>query len=556
MQTGFGFARLFERRRFALLTLLWVLALPIARPAAQMTEEERAAALERLENQLSVEGATGRLVERTPGSFDFVPEGEPLVLPISNPDRIASAAVGPLLKVYGNLDADTAGIQLRDYQIDLTPTTTPQELELAAGELPRAADPLMRELNSVLAGFAAKVNEALKPGAMSVEDLDPEGAGPIALEDRRTTEQFADLYARAVEADDAQARSEIVERYANVRQQLKAIYDTYDNYPPWSYEQIYRNAGAVVAIGAPGASQAICSGVLVGQDLVLTAGHCFKSDLPDELEVWFDFIQDQEGVRDPQTRRISELVAPSREKHDAFFDQSFGRDLYDYAIVRFVQDDDDEGLIPRVSLPSCQLEPGESPPDDAAPEIQAQWQDVREEWQARCIRNPQCLRDARVRRGRPLYVVGYPKGTPETVHDNGRVYLPYQLTSNDFDELKLEIEADYKEHPERESILKEFTDSYVLRPPRYFLEDVRYGGQPKIGIVADTFRGNSGSPVYDRDDHCLVGMLIGGAEDRGERLLASWQHHEAVLPVSAILSDLEAHDDTRVLLDQRLLQVE
>ena len=93
MQTGFGFARLFERRRFALLTLLWVFALPIARPAAQMTEEERAAALERLENQLSVEGATGRLVERTPGSFDFVPEGEPLILPISNPDRIASAAV-------------------------------------------------------------------------------------------------------------------------------------------------------------------------------------------------------------------------------------------------------------------------------------------------------------------------------------------------------------------------------------------------------------------------------------------------------------------------------
>ena len=100
----------------------------------------------------------------------------------------------------------------------------------------------MSELDTLLSGFAAKVNEALKPGAMSVEDLDPEGAGPIAVEDRRTTEQFTDLYARAVEAGDAQARSEIVESYANVRQQLKAIYDTYDNYPPWSYEQIYRNA--------------------------------------------------------------------------------------------------------------------------------------------------------------------------------------------------------------------------------------------------------------------------------------------------------------------------
>ena len=543
-----GFTRLLAPMRLALLTLLCVVALPIAQLAAQMTEEERAAALERLESRLSVDGASGRLAERTPGSFDFIPESEPLVLPISNPDRIASAAVGPLLKVYGNLDPGTGSFQLRDYQIDLASPTMPQLESLGS------LDPLMSELDTLLSGFAAKVNEALKPGAMSVEDLDPEGEGPIAVADRRTTEQFTDLYTRAVEAGDAQARSEIVESYANVRQQLKAIYDTYDNYPPWSYEQIFRNAGAVVAIGVPGASQAICSGVLVGHDLVLTAGHCFKSDLPDELEVWFDFIQDQEGVRDPQTRRISELVAPSRDKHDAFFDQSFGRDLYDYAIVRFVQDEDDERLIPRVSLPSCQVEPAESPPDDAAPEIQAQWQDMREEWEARCIRSPQCLRDARVRRGRPLYVVGYPKGTRETVHDNGRVYLPYQLTSNDFDELKLEIEADYMEHPERERILMEFTESYVLRPPRYFLEDVRYGGQPKIGIVADTFRGNSGSPVYDRDDHCLVGMLIGGAEDRGERLLASWQHHEAVLPVSAILSDLEQHEDTRVLIEQGLLE--
>jgi V8-like Glu-specific endopeptidase len=549
MVTRVGLANLRAPIRLALLTLLCVLALPIAQLAAQMTEEERAAALERLGSQLTVEGASGRIVERTPGSFDFVPDNEPLVLPIANPDRIASAAVGPLLKVYGNLDADSGDIQLRDYQIEFAPLPTGPQLESI-----RSLDPLMSELDTLLSGFAAKVNQALKPGAMSAEDVDPEGGGPIAVEDRRTTEQLTDLYARAVEAGDTQARNEIVESYAKVRQQLKAIYDTYDNYPPWSYEQIYRNAGAVVAIGVPGASQAICSGVLVGQDLVLTAGHCFKSDLPDELEVWFDFIQDQEGVRDPQTRRISELVAPSRDKHDAFFDQSFGRNLYDYAIVRFVQGENDERLIPRVSLPSCQVEPAESPPDDAAPEIQAQWQDMRDEWQARCIRSPQCLRDARVRRGRPLYVVGYPKGTRETVHDNGRVYLPYQLTSNDFDELKLEIEADYKEHPERESILKEFTDSYVQRPPRYFLEDVRYGGQPKIGIVADTFRGNSGSPVYDRDDHCLVGMLIGGAEDRGERLLASWQHHEAVLPVSAILNDLGQHEDTRVLVEQGLLQ--
>ena len=83
-----------------------------------------------LGSQLTAEGASGRLIERTPGSFDFVPDNEPLVLPIANPDRIASAAVGPLLKVYGNLDADSGDIQLRDYQIDFAPPPTGPQLEL------------------------------------------------------------------------------------------------------------------------------------------------------------------------------------------------------------------------------------------------------------------------------------------------------------------------------------------------------------------------------------------------------------------------------------------
>jgi hypothetical protein len=99
MLTRFGFARLLARRGLGFIILFCVLALPIAQLGAQMTEEERAAALGQLNNQLTVEGASGRFVERTRGSFDLVPEGEPLLLPISNPDRIASAAVGPLLAV-------------------------------------------------------------------------------------------------------------------------------------------------------------------------------------------------------------------------------------------------------------------------------------------------------------------------------------------------------------------------------------------------------------------------------------------------------------------------
>ncbi|MDJ0896572.1 MAG: trypsin-like serine protease [Alphaproteobacteria bacterium] len=547
-------------KALALLLGLWVL-LPTGTGAmAQSPDADAtaAAAVGRVKNQMAGQGALGRIVERTPGALSFVPRAETLVLSITNPDRIAAAAVGPQLRVFGELDARAGAVRVRDYEIELSlPTPPPPDaLGAAASTLLASRSLLAGNVRASLQRFADRINEALRPGAIRVEDKDRDGQGPIATEDRLTTARLANLYDQAVVAGDAPARRAAVVGFANMRQQLKAIYGTYDNYPPWSYAQIRRNANAVVAIGVPGADQAICSGVLVGQGLVLTAGHCFKSDLPEELEVWFDFVEEQDGVRVPQVRRITGLVAPSRDKRDAFFDQAFDADLYDYAIVRFEKAANDQHEIPLVSLPSCLAHPADSPPQGAAPEAHAQWQAVRAEWQARCIRRPQCLRQTRIRRGRPLYVVGYPRGTRETVHDNGRVYLPYQLTRIDFAELKMEIEADYLEHPERDRILAQFTDSYVLNDRKYFLKDVRYGGQPKMGIVADTFQGNSGSPVYDRAGHCLVGMLIGGAEDTGQRLLASWQHHESVLPVSAILDDLRSHRDTQALLQDGVLQIQ
>jgi hypothetical protein len=160
-----------------------------------------------------------------------------------------------------------------------------------------------------------------------------------------------------------------------------------------------------------------------------------------------------------------------------------------------------------------------------------------------------------------VYVVGYPKGTRETVHDAGRVYLPFRLRPRQLDDLKMEIEVDFAdlEDAERLRLLEQFTASYVERPDGatsiFELHDTRFGGQPKVGIVADTFRGNSGSPVFDRDNHCIAGILTGGAPDIGQRLGASWQFHETVLPMPAILERLKQSEQTATLLEAGVLTI-
>ena len=373
--------------------------------------------------------------------------------------------------------------------------------------------------------FAATVSEALRPGSMSVEDLRRGGSSPVAQEERRTEDKLAALYREAVASGDAGLRRETVRATAEIRQELKAIYGEYDNYPPWSYERLYGNTKSVVAVGVAGRLQPICSGVLVADNLVLTAGHCLKESLPTDLEVWFNFVETADGSPEPVRFAVEELVAPDQDRHEAFLEraerEAFDRSLMDFALLRFDR------------VPSAAL------PDGVA---------------------PQCLRKPTINRGTPLYVVGYPKGARATVHDNGRVYLPFNVRKTQLEDLRREIEVDFAglADAERLAILDQFTTSYEPDTSGgstvFRLFDPRYGGQPKIGIIADTFRGNSGSPVYDRDgQQCVIGILIGGAPDTGVRLPASWQQHESVLPISAIRDDLLAHPATATLVNDGTL---
>jgi V8-like Glu-specific endopeptidase len=488
----------------------------------------------------------GRFIERTPGNYVFVPESRDLpAVRVLNPQKIASASTGVQLVIKASYDNGKKGIEVEDYHLPEVVVSSARimatpRISVEAARRP----PVIREnlstrtpgvspqpIEKTLSTFRNTLTEALKPGMVRADSISLRNNLTINQAARLAEKDLTRVYRDAVKRGDAgmDERREAVRGLADVRQEIKAIYGTYDNYPPWSYNRIFSNARSVVAIAEPGQTRmALCSGVLVAQDLVLTAGHCFKMHYPKDLEVWFGFAETTEQqVPSPIVRKITELVAPPADQHEEFLtrasEERFDAEMPDYAIVRIETND------------------AESP----AQEIE-----------------PQCLREHHVFRDRSLYVIGYPKGTPEMVHDNGRVYLPFRLRAREFEDLKRDIEVDFAmlEDEERLRLLEEFVASYVQQGEGidmvFELYDTRWGGQPKIGIVADLFQGNSGSPVFDRDNHCIVGIHTGGAADTGQRLGASWQTHETVLPVPAILSNLEKYSQTSPLVTAGTLTIQ
>jgi hypothetical protein len=505
-------------------SLIGLLCVGPALADAQDLDQARRAALDRLDQSFESGAVPGRFVERTPGNYVFVPESPDLpALPVLNPGAVPAASVGPRLDVKASYDARNGGIRVADYELSLISRLLRLDLfddgdTLGDSRIGRAVARFQGKLKQALQrDLSSRIIGAIRVGSDSPAD------DPMIGASARTAERELDAaYRDAVERGDDQERRAAVRALADVRQELKAIYGDYDNYPPWSYEQIFANSKSVVAIAEPGQqSQALCSGVLIAPDLVLTAGHCFKQHDPQDLQVWFGFVQTAGGeLPAPVGFDVTELVAPPSEQHREFLERAaaerFDAEVPDYAILRF-DPNDGPGLAPEIA--------------------------------------PQCLREAHITRGRPVYVVGYPKGTRETVHDAGRVYLPFRLRPRQFEDLKMEIEVDFAdlEDADRLRLLDQFVASYVERPDGatsiFELHDTRFGGQPKVGIVADTFRGNSGSPVFDRDNHCIAGILTGGAPDLGQRLGASWQFHETVLPMPAILAHLKDSERTAALLE-------
>lgn len=440
----------------------------------------------------------GRVRSNTAGGLSLVLDSKvPIRLPIAPPSVIPPGVAGVPLSVQ---------VRRQDDQLKITSATLPaidqwrrvrSELSQKHPQLVAPFEQLERRSDRILPQNFLRGESTVRP------DLAPEAQFKAFNEEAIVAENAIIEAFLSLDAADAEGRSRLIDLFSTTLRTRKAIYGRSDLYRPMIYQMIRDASRGSVAIVEKNPDRVRCSGVLVGQNIVLTALHCLNGVIVSaEIKVWFNFEKDL--AEPPHNLPVTSysvdqlLVQGSTLPHP-----EAGR--MDYALLRLSQTDG---------------------------------RDAGQTFTARCLSRE------RVRYDQALYVVGHPLGAERTVHDNGWAIFPFLVTREEFGRLLMLVETEFKDSPDHNAAIANFRESYVKSTDGgqelYRNFSARWNFQPTIGVEIDTFHGNSGGPVFGRIDQNVVGIVIDGEPDDAGPWVPGWRRHEAVLPASEILADIEA----------------
>ena len=378
------------------------------------------------------------------------------------------------------------------------------------------ADMMTAELRDDTLALGAEAVEGI---VAALKDADP-GAPP--------KEELRDLVQLAARINDSLAELPLPPgNAAEFSEYQKSVYANSREYAPHVYRAMVKNTQGAVGIGEKltaggGTVPPHCSGALIGPKLVLTARHCL--------------FQVQEGI-------VRERPAENlRVIFDFESDPALSIERVEKRVTNLVEMGDVSGLGGALKLDYAVLEIDSAP---TPPFFLRFFRDDDELVADRQI----CLTTQSVHAEQEVYVVGHPEKRERTVADAAHVLFPYRASTSNYGKLAERVITrlhDELERPDADAeriamLYKSWTESYIETPSGsgiFLLNSAKFGGQPTIGIQANTSGGNSGGPVMSKLYKHMVGILRGGSFDFKKELIAGWEFHEGVLPIELVIEDM------------------